>query len=85
MQIGTVTAMDENSITLKLSDGNSKIIALSDSTAYTKSTDGTKSDVRVGDTIAVVGSATDKTITATSIQLNPVQGRMGMPQSMPKE
>ncbi|MFZ2024878.1 MAG: DUF5666 domain-containing protein [Microgenomates group bacterium] len=72
MQIGTIASMDETSLTVKLQDGSSKIVILSGTTTYKTMTDASKSDINVGDTIAISGSTnTDGSVSAQSIQLNP--------------
>ncbi len=78
--MGEIISQDDKSITVKLSDGSSKIVLLSDNTTFNKTTDATKTDLKVGDTIAAFGTASsDGSIVATSIQLNPVFGRMVNP------
>ena len=71
--VGEVTALDANSITLKLQDGSSKIVNLSSSTTYSKTDTAAKSDIKVGDRIAAIGSAaSDGSISAQNVQLNPM-------------
>lgn len=70
---GEVISKDDGSITIKTQDGGSKIIILSGSTIYSKTMEGTKDDVSVGSQINIVGTENqDKSITAQSVQLNPM-------------
>ncbi len=70
---GEVVSVDDKSLTVKMIDGSSRIVILGDSTTYSKSETGSKSDVKVGSAVAVFGSPnSDGSITAQSIQLNPV-------------
>lgn len=76
---GEILSSDATSVTVKLADGSSKIIILTDKTTINKAATGTKDDLKAGITVAVFGSENaDGTVTAQSIQLNP-QLRMGGP------
>jgi hypothetical protein len=50
---GTVTAIDDDSITLRLDDGSEQVIAIGDTTAYREATAATPGDVAVGDAVTV--------------------------------
>ena len=67
---GEILFKDENSITLKLPDGGSKIVFFSESTTVTKSATGLITDLEINDTVMVSGSAnSDGVINAQSIQI----------------
>jgi hypothetical protein len=72
--VGEILSQDNNSITVKMQDGSSKIIILSSTTTISKAQAGTVSDLKVGERVAAFGTAnSDGSVTATNIQLNPVQ------------
>lgn len=69
---GSIISMDDKSITVKMQDGSTKIVLFSDATTYSNTVSVTKSDLKVGDNVAVFGATnSDGSITATSVQLNP--------------
>lgn len=69
---GQILSISDDSITVKLTDGSTKIIVLSDTTSYVKSASGAKSDLIVGDSIMAFGTQnSDGSVTAQNIQLNP--------------
>ncbi len=75
---GEIISTDDKSITVKLTDGSSKIILMGDKTQINKATTGTKSDLVVGLRVVVFGSDnTDGSVTAQNIQLNPQFSGMG--------
>lgn len=72
MVAGDVINVDDKSITVKLQDGSSKIVIVTETTTISKASDGTKSDLKVGGQVAVFGSGnSDGSVTAQNIQLNP--------------
>jgi len=81
---GSVLSMDSKSITVKLSDGSTKIVIFSGSTTYSNTVSAQASDLQVGSQVAVFGSAnSDGSVTATDIQINPQFGRGTIPSPTP--
>lgn len=67
---GEIISKDNKSVTVKLQDGSSKIVFVSDSIQIMKSTQGSASDLTIGKQITVTGSVnTDGSITAQSVQI----------------
>ncbi len=67
---GEILSREENTLTIKLRDGGSKIILLSDATQITRLRDGNLNDLATGKNILVNGTANaDGSITARMIQL----------------
>jgi len=72
MVIGEIISQDENSITVKIQDGSTKIVILGDSTTYSKSQSIEKTELSTGNQVRVSGNAnSDGSITAQNVQLNP--------------
>lgn len=71
---GQIISADPKSITVKLTDGSSKIVLLSDSTQITESTQAGKDALVNGKTVLVIGQTnSDGSVTAQNVQLNPQQ------------
>ena len=69
---GEIISSDETSVTIKLQDGSSKIVLLSDSTSINKAESGSKEDLKEGEKVLVLGNSnSDGSVSAQSIQLNP--------------
>ncbi|MFH1780427.1 MAG: hypothetical protein ABH841_00225 [Candidatus Nealsonbacteria bacterium] len=69
---GEVIDKDGQSLTLKMTDGSSKIVFFSASTAISKTAEGTINDVEIGKQIMVSGTQnSDGSYTANTIQLSP--------------
>lgn len=70
---GDIIASDDKSITVKLADGSSKIVLLSDKTDVYKTDKSQKSDLKVGDKVMVTGNDnSDGSQTAQTVQINPL-------------
>ena len=68
---GDILSVDDNSVTIKLADGSSKIIVLSESTPINKATTGSVSDLKVGDKLMIFGTTnSDGSVTATNVSIN---------------
>ncbi len=75
---GEIISTDDKSITVKLTDGSSKIVMLSDKTSINKADTVSKDQLTVGTKVAVFGSEdTAGTVTAQNIQVNPMFRMMG--------
>lgn len=67
---GQIIAADNKSITVKMPDGSSKIVLLSDSTQIAKSDTASKSALTVGANVSVFGTQnSDGIVTASNIQM----------------
>ena len=78
MVSGEITAIDDQSITIKSSDGSTKIVIIADSTSYKKSIDASSGDLSVGENVNVVGSSnSDGSITAKNVVLGVVAEPIG--------
>jgi len=75
---GQILSKDNTSITVKLSDGGSRIVFLNASTTITKSSAGSISDLTINENVIVNGSAnSDGSINAQNIQIGSI-GRFMM-------
>jgi len=69
---GEIISKDDKSVTVKLTDGGSKIVLLSGSTSINKAAQGTPEDLTIGQQITAMGSAnSDGSVTANTIQIRP--------------
>ncbi len=72
MTAGQVVSKTDNSLTVQLRDGSSKIVIYSTSTRVGKATDGSMTDVNAGAEVTISGSANpDGSVTASMIQIRP--------------
>lgn len=83
---GEILSADDKSVTVKLVDGSSKIVLLTDKTVINKAQVATKTDLKTGEKVSVFGQTnTDGSVSAQNIQLNPLdRGAMGQPQTATK-
>ena len=81
---GEIISSDENSITVKMEDGSSKIVLISGTTTINKTDPGSKGDLSVGTKVGVFGADNNGAVTAQSIQINPQQMRIGTPSASPR-
>lgn len=82
--VGEIISADDKSITVKMDDGSSKIVLISDTTSINKTDPGTKTDLSVGTKVGVFGQDNNGTITAQNIQIYPQQMRIGTPSASPQ-
>ncbi|MFA6249886.1 MAG: DUF5666 domain-containing protein [Candidatus Shapirobacteria bacterium] len=69
---GEIMSADAKTITVKLPDGGSKIVLVTDQTEISKFTQASQPDLATGQKVAAFGTENpDGSITAQSIQLNP--------------
>jgi hypothetical protein len=74
---GEIISSDDKSITVKLNDGSSKIVFLSEKTVINKASVASKSDLANGQRVAIFGETNaDGSVTAQNIQLNPQERQM---------
>jgi hypothetical protein len=70
---GEIISSDDKSITVKLADGSSKIVLLTDNTSYNKASEASKTDLKTGEKVMVSGAQnSDGSVTAQFVELNPI-------------
>lgn len=71
--MGEVSAKDDKSLTIKLADGSSRMVILSGSTTYRRTSDSNLSDIVVGTKVSTFGATnSDGSITAQNVQIDPL-------------
>ena len=82
--LGTILSQDNNSITVQLADGSSKIVLISGTTSINQATAATAADLKVGERVSAFGSSnSDGSVTAQNIQINPMMRGPGAPSGTP--
>lgn len=77
---GEIIAKDDSSITVKMQEGGTKIILMSNSTQVMKAAEGSIADLGVGINVTVTGGTnSDGSITAENVQIRPIG--TGFPQT----
>ena len=70
---GEIISVDDKSITVKLNDGSSKFVLLTDNTQINKASEVKKEELKAGEKVSVFGTQnSDGSVTAQSVQLNPI-------------
>lgn len=70
---GEIISVDDKTITIKLADGSSKIVLLSESTLINQSIEASISDLKVGTKVSVNGDTnSDGSVVGRNIEINPV-------------
>lgn len=70
---GEIIKSDEQSVTVKLNDGSTKIVFLTDKTTINQSSGGSKDDLQTGVKVAIFGTQNDDgSVSAQSVQINPI-------------
>lgn len=79
MVTGEVIALESQSMTIKMTDGGSKIVIVAGSTSYQKNLAGSLTDVVVGGKVTIIGTAnSDGSVTAKTVMLgDTLMPRMG--------
>jgi hypothetical protein len=70
---GQIISSSDNSITVQMQDGSSKIVLVTDKTVINKADQASRGDLATGAKVAVFGQTnSDGSVTAQNIQLNPL-------------
>ncbi len=72
---GQILSVSNDTMTVKLADGSSKIVILPSSVNISKQTTGSTSDLKTGSVVIVLGTSnSDGSVTAENVALNPTFG-----------
>jgi hypothetical protein len=77
--MGTITALGTGSITIKTRQGASDVVTYTSSTTLTALGSSGTATLKVGEMVAVQGTTSGNTVTATSIQILPKRSGKGRP------
>ncbi|MBI3341651.1 hypothetical protein HY024_00850 [Candidatus Curtissbacteria bacterium] len=84
MVVGEILTIDDRGMTIKLQDGSTKIVLVSDKTSINKAAQATKDDLKTGERVSAFGMQNpDGSVSATNVQLNPQMFRGGTATSSP--
>ncbi len=73
--VGEVMSVDASTMTVKLADGTSKIVVLSETTTVSETASAEKTSIKVGSKVGAFGTDNaDGSVTAQTVQLNPSFG-----------
>ncbi len=82
---GEIISQDDASVTVKMQDGSTKIVIVSDKTTINKASTGTKSDLKTGEKVTVFGTEnSDGSVTAQNVSIGGNMLRMMRPSGEPK-
>lgn len=85
--LGTILSQGNNSITVQMADGSSKIVLLSATTSINQAVAAIAADLKVGEKVSAFGTANpDGSVTAQNVQINPIminRGGLGTPSGVP--
>lgn len=83
---GEILDIDESTMTVKLMDGSTKIVVLTDKTTASTQTEAKVSEIKKGEKVSVMGATnTDGTVTAEGIQINPIMRNYPSPSISPSK
>lgn len=77
--VGDIIKSDDTSITVKMSDGSTRIVFVNDKTMINKASSAMKTDLTVGEKVAAFGTDNpDGSMNAANVQLNPIARNQGV-------
>ena len=76
---GEITAIDASTLTVKLTDGSSKIVTYSDKTTVHKAEQSAVTDLKSGENVTIFGTETNGTVNAQTITIGEFLNRQMVP------